>query len=929
MTSADRPSGSTGPEAAAERSGAEGPLSAPLSAERWREIQHAVDGALDLPRDARAAYLDAACGADAALRESVARLLHACERAERADGLLAAPASVFAAPLLADLAARDAAMAVGQRAAQLDALRDALAGRYTVERELGRGGMATVFLAHDIRHARSVAVKTVARDRVTPMGAERFLQEIRTAARLTHPHVLGVHDSGEVAGLLYYVMPYIPGETLRARLVREGALPLPDAMRLMRELAGALAYAHTHGVVHRDLKPENVLLSDGHAVVADFGIAKALAAATQSDTVPGTGLTSAEVALGTPGYMAPEQAVGDDTDHRADLYALGVVAYEMLAGAHPFGARSALALARAHREETPAPLGERRPDAPPEVAALVMRLLAKAPDARPGSAEIVLRVLDGVATAPTGTPVGPTRTGRGSARARHAAGIGAVAGPLLVASLLLVAVIGRYIESRAAPPSARPPAEPAAKAASPAATRPSVAVLPFENTSGDPADEAFSDGLTEELIGALGRVPGLRVAGRTSAFALKGKGLGVRAVAETLGVGAVVEGSFRRSGSRLRVGAQLVSAADGAVLWAEMYDREMADVFVVQEELARAIAGALRGRLGAGGEQASLVDRPTGDLAAYELYLRGRSILQARNNRGAILDAIRHFEQAIERDPSFARAHAKLADAYAALGALSHGRPDEEFARARAAARRAIALDSTIAEAHVALAHILFAFDFDWVASEREFRRAIALDPVDARTRVLFAIPLQDQGRVSEALAQLDTARSIDPLTPIVGVVLGRVYVNARRPAEAIRPLQEALALSPQLDLAYQQLGHAHLQLGSHAEAIAAFQRAAALSGVRDSAHLAYAYAVVGQRGEAERIVKTLLDSPARRYVPPFHIAMAYTGLGDADAAFAWLQRGYAERGSFMDGVKVTPAFAPLHGDPRWRPLLRRMRLEP
>jgi tetratricopeptide (TPR) repeat protein len=403
----------------------------------------------------------------------------------------------------------------------------------------------------------------------------------------------------------------------------------------------------------------------------------------------------------------------------------------------------------------------------------------------------------------------------------------------------------------------------------------------------------------------------------------------VRAVAETLGVSAVVEGSYRRSGSRLRVGAQLVSAADGAVLWAETYDREMADVFVVQEEIARAIASALRGRLGVGGDQAALAARTTKDLAAYELFLRGRYILNARNSRGAILDAIRYFEQAIGRDPSFAHAHAKLADAYARLGALSHGRPDEEFARARAAAGRALALDSSIAEAHVALAHILFAFDFDWLASEREFRRAIALDPADVHARVLFAIPLQDQGRVEEALAQLDTARSIDPLAPLVGVVLGRVYVNARRPAEAIRPLQDALALVPDLDLAYQQLGHAQLQLGSPAEAIAAFKRAAALSGVRDSAHLAYAYAVGGQRAEAERIVRTLLESSARRYVPPFHIAIAYTGLGDADAAFAWLQRGYTERGSFMDGIKVTPALVPLHGDPRWRPLLRRMHLEP
>jgi serine/threonine-protein kinase len=926
MTSSpDRRSGTSPADAASTPSGADGQHVAELSAERWREIQHAVDGALDLPPEGRAAYLDAACGGDAALRESVGRLLDACERAERAGGLLAASASAFAAPMLADLAAHDAAMAADRRASHFEALRGALAGRYQVERELARGGMATVFLAHDVRHARSVAIKTVARDLVSTIGAERFLQEIRTSARLTHPHVLGVHDSGEAGGLLYYVMPYIEGETLRARLVREVALPLSDALRLMRELAGALAYAHAQGVVHRDLKPENVLLSDGHAVVADFGIAKALAAATRGGTSPTTVVTSAGVALGTPGYMAPEQALGDDTDHRADLYALGVVAYEMLSGAHPFGPRSPTALVRAHLEEIPAPLGERRPDAPPAVAALVMQLLAKVPDTRPIDADAVLTVLDGVQASGTGTRSGSARTVRARPwRRRVAAGAGAN-----VAVSLHAAGIHRYVESRAPTSSIGGPAKGSAFVPAPAAAQSSVAVLAFQNTSRDPADEAFSDGLTDELIGALGKVPGIRVTGHTSAFALKGKGLSVRAVAETLGVGAVVEGSYRRSGSRLRVGAQLVSAADGAILWAEMYDREMADVFLVQEELARAIAGALRGRLLQGGAPAPLVTRATEDLAAYELYLRGRSILLARNNREAILEAIGQFEQAITRDPSFARAHADLANAYALLGALSHGRPDEEFARARAEARRALALDSTIADAHVALAHILFAFDFDWNASEHEFRRAIALNPADVRTRVLFAIPLQDQGRVDEALAQLDTARSIDPLAPIIGAVRGRVYVNARRPTEAIAPLREALAASPHLDLAYQQLGHARLMMGSHAEAIAAFRQAAALSGVRDSAQLGYAYAIAGRRVEAEQILRRLVDSSTRRYIPPFHVAMAFTGLGDKEAAFAWLQRGIAERGSFMDGVKVTPAFVPLHDDPRWASLLHRMGLEP
>jgi serine/threonine-protein kinase len=385
----------------------------------WHELQRLVDGALDRPPGARDAYLDDACGTDTALRSRAARLVDACERAERAGGVLAGPAAAFAGPLLAAPSA-------------LGALRAALTGRYTVDRELGRGGMATVYLARDLRHDRAVAIKVLARE--LGDGAERFLREIRIAARLTHPHVLGVHDSGEGPGLLYYVMPYVDGETLRARLAREGALPLADAVRLLRELADALAYAHEGGVVHRDLKPENVLLSGGHAVVADFGIAQALAAAARDGPGAHGSLTAPGVALGTPGYMAPEQAAGERAvDHRADLYALGVVAYEVLTGRPPFPERSARLLLAAHARAAPEEIAARRPDVPRPLAALVMRLLAKRPADRPQSAAAVVRCLD--ALMPLGDAAGPGGPGRRVPRPRRRARAiaGAAAGGLIAA----------------------------------------------------------------------------------------------------------------------------------------------------------------------------------------------------------------------------------------------------------------------------------------------------------------------------------------------------------------------------------------------------------------------------------------------------------------------------------------------------------------
>jgi serine/threonine-protein kinase len=328
------------------------------SPRRWQEIQHVLDGALDLAPASRAAYVSAACDADAELCDQVVRLLQGCAQAERTAGVLASSAAAFAAPMLADLRLLDEK----RRTTLADTLRTALAGRYTIERTLGQGGMAVVFLARDLRHDRAVAVKVLARDLVAPSGVDHFLQEIRVTARLSHPHVLPVHDSGEVDGLLYFVTPYIEGETLRAQLAHMGARSLPDSVRLLRELADALAFAHARGVVHRDLKPENILLSGGHAVVADFGIAKALADAAD-EGAPSLETGSRRLVLGTPAYMAPEQAAGNaSTDHRADLYAFGVVAYELLAGVHPFGTRSPQGLLLAHLNETPAPLCELRPD---------------------------------------------------------------------------------------------------------------------------------------------------------------------------------------------------------------------------------------------------------------------------------------------------------------------------------------------------------------------------------------------------------------------------------------------------------------------------------------------------------------------------------------------------------------------------------------
>ncbi len=510
----------------------------------------------------------------------------------------------------------------------------------------------------------------------------------------------------------------------------------------------------------------------------------------------------------------------------------------------------------------------------------------------------------------------------------------------LVASLRRLGPVAAVSPSMAvvgSVPKDQPPDE--SRAAAPTVRATSVAVLPFVNTSGDPNDEPFSDGLTDELIGLLGRTTGLTVTGRTSAFAFKGSRLAVRAIAEKLGVTTVLEGSVRRTGDRLKVTVQLVRASDDQVLWAEMFRDELADVFVLQEEIARSIVAALRVELsstklpGASAtdstRQTRLVERPSVSAEAYELYLRGRHLWNSKSGGDGLRQALRYFERAVALEPGYARAHAGISDVHALLAIFGHGRALEEFAAAKAAALRALALDEMLAEAHVALAHVQFLHDYAWAAAERAFRTASALDASNTAAHFLLAVCLQDQGRFEEAIAEAHAARALDPLSPHVGNLLGRVYVNARRPDDAIRHLRDTLELSPDSDLAYQQLGHAYLQKGMHGEAVAALHQAAALSGARDAAHLAYAYAVTGDAAAARRIVQDLVDLQANPNVAPFHIAMAYAGLGETDPAFAWLERGYDERAAFMDGVKITPAFDSLHVDPRWGGLLRRMGLTP
>lgn len=779
----------------------------------------------------------------------------------------------------------------------------ALSDRYLIEQELGRGGMATVFLARDLRHGRAVAVKVMATGLMATSGAKRFLHEIQFAARLTHPHVLGVHDSGEVDDLLYYVMPYVEGETLRARLARDGALPLADATRLLRELADALAYSHGHGVVHRDLKPENVLLSGGHAVVADFGIAKAVAVATQQGETGTTALTGTGVSLGTPAYMSPEQAVGDrNTDQRADLYSLGVIAYEVLAGAHPFSARSAQGLVAAHLTEAPAPLVTRRPDVPRPLATLVAQLLAKDPAERPASAASVVAALDAL-------PVSPGENTARSWRRRAAV------------ATTLVAVVSAiaYVALRPSPTDQSPIR--------------TVAVLPFVNTGGNPADDYFSDGMTDELAHALARLPGLSIAGRTSTYAFKGKSVSAQQIGRELEVRALVEGTVRRAGDRLRVTTQLVGTSDGKVLWDSVYESRSDDVFGVQDQFTSAVATTLASMLGTrrADTPVSDVGRGTTDLEAYQLYLKGRYYWLARGAEN-VLRSIDYYQQAIARDPRFARAHAGLALSYNVLPVYVPDPNDSVPALLAASAAAAVALDSTLADAQIAAALAQeHGGELRFRDAMTHYRRAIAIEPANVYAHHSFGLFLLGLGHNEESVRELARATQLDPLAKSAGTALAMALAFTRRGPEAIAESRRVLAIDSTFALAFQTLGLAQLINGQPDSAVRSLERARQLSPempVRDG-WLLLAYVAAGRRGDAEHL-RAQLHAPRGDRTGGVDVAFADYLFGEREPLLRLLTTGAGQRRwheQYLFGC--SPLLDTLWSDARFLAAMRQLGVEP
>lgn len=746
----------------------------------------------------------------------------------------------------------------------VDRLNAALAGRYAIERELGRGGMAVVFLARDRRHDRQVALKVLRPEVAASVGPGRFLREIRIAAGLAHPHILPLIDSGDADGAAFFVMPYVEGESLRARLTRERQLSVDDALRVAREVADALSYAHARGIVHRDIKPENILLEAGHAVVADFGIARAIDAAGAGS------LTETGIVLGTPAYMSPEQASGSAAvDGRSDLYSLGCVLYEMLAGAPPFAGPTAQAiLARQSTGRVPL-VSEVRKTVPRHVEQAIAMALAAAPADRPASAEAFASAL--------------------------------VAGPGVGAD--------RGVSA--------------------------IAVLPFSNMSADPENEYFSDGITEEVINAVATVPGMRVTARTSTFQFKGRDHDVREIGRKLDVGTVLEGSVRRAGNRIRVTAQLISVADGYHLWSERFDRDLEDVFAIQDEIALAIADRLKRGLTPDASPEPQRPAPPAsriDPEAYDAYLRGRYHRRRMfSESGAAEMASAGYREAIQKDPAFAAAHGALAELHivTAIGfAATPGR--ELMTEARAAADRALALNADLAEAQLARALVAMYHDWDYAAAKTGIDRATALNPsfVDAHFWAEFYYTYVERN-LEGALAANRRAAELDPLNLDISARLAQVLIIFDRIDEAVDRLRRILETDPNHMVSYVELADALGRQGDIAGAIAAAERALELSG-RAVAAVGVAGAVLAVSGRADRtraLLHELTERARHGYVVPFWLALLHASVGDLDRAFELLAEARRDRDPNLLYLSVVPRAIGLHADPRYGQALREIGL--
>jgi serine/threonine-protein kinase len=887
--------------------------------ERWRQVEQLYHAALECASAERAAFLAEACAGDEALRREVESLLRFDRRAEH---FIESPAIEVVAQAHAE--------------AQEETLTGQMIGHYRILSLLGEGGMSEVYLALDTRLQRHVALKllpsqfTQDADRL-----RRFVQEAKAASALNHPNIITIHEIGESDNAYFIATEYVEGRTLR-QLLMGAPLELSRALDVTTQVANALAVAHAAGIVHRDIKPENVMVRpDGYLKVLDFGIAKLIATEAPEEA---SIKTKDGLVMGTAQYMSPEQARGLDVDERTDIFSLGVMLYEMVAGRRPFEGATRTDVILAVIEHEPPPLAD---DVPAALQQIIRRALQKERPARYQSAKELLADLQqfkrelrtsghldlayqpaawseaAITTSSTrldtSTQVAGLRTiAESNSDLRRA---GQLTHTLRRRTWILLALITLSVAGALVYFFSR----------SPQTEIDSLAVLPFVNAGADASAEYLADGLTEGLINSLSQLPRIKVKARSSVFRFKKQQSDPLTIARQLSVSAVLTGHITQRGESLSISAELVDARDGSHLWGARYERRLADLILVQEEITQRITIGLRLKL-TDAETRQLAKRYTENTAAYQLYLKGRYFFMQFTPEG-ISKGLDHFHQAIALDPGYALAYAGIGYVNA-VASSQYQEPHEAMLRARQASLRALELDETLPEAHFALALVKWWADWNWPAAEAGFRRTLELNPNNATMRAVYSDFLSTQERFTEAMVHAQRAQELEPLSIYVNSVLAKVYYNARQYDRALIAYRQTLELDPDSTRIQRGLGRVLLQQGKYAEAIAALRQAIAREPhpyfISD---LGRAYAVAGRHAEARQMMAQLQQMAQRRYVSPVYIAKVYAGLGETDQALAMLDRAFQEHSDQLTELRVDPAFDRLRANPRFAELLRRIGL--
>jgi serine/threonine protein kinase/Tfp pilus assembly protein PilF len=783
------------------------------------------------------------------------------------------------------------------------------AGRFQIIEEMGKGGMGRVYKVYDTEIKEKVALKLlkpeIASDAKT---IERFRNEIRLARKIAHRNVCRMYDLGEYRGTRFITMEYVDGEDLKSTIRRIGRLPVGKAVAIARQICEGLEEAHRLGVVHRDLKPGNIMLDrEGNARIMDFGIARSMKT---------KGITGAGIMIGTPEYMSPEQVEGKETDARSDIYSLGVVLYEMVTGQMLFEGESPFTVGMKHKGEVPKDPKGLNPQIPDDLSASILKCLEKDRDRRYRNAGELRSVLENIekgipSTEKTATPKKPLTSKEITVTFGLKKLILPAALVFLAAALVLI-----WLAFFKEKPISRP------------SGRASIAVLPFEDWSPEKDQEALCKGLAVSLITALNKIDILYVPAPASSFSFEGEAGNIPEIGEKLKVSTILQGSIQKSENKIRIMVQLIDVADESTLWSEVYNREFRDIFDIQDQIALAIANELRLEL-LGSEKELLKKRYTENIEAYSHYTQGLFYWNKRT-ADSLHRAIEEFRHAIDADPEYALAYVGLADCYNLLSLYGNVRSDETFPKARDAALKAIALDDTLGEAHNSLAYVISRYDWDQAAAEREFQRAIALNPNYATAHFWYAENLMMQERFDEAIQEMNLALELDPVSLIINSSLSMIYFYESKPERALEQAEKTIAMDPVFAHARIIACGIHGILGHFSESIEEGKIAVELSGRSpfSIALLGWAYAVAGMEGEARKIIEELRVMSETRYVPSFWVGVIYAGLNERDRAFDCLEKAYEEHYETLSFLNVIPYLDPIRDDPRYADLLKRVGLK-